>query len=316
MELLDARILLTGSRGFLGQSVLNELKYRGFKNIITPTSKDYDLTKQAHVEELFEDEDPNIVIHLAANVGGILYNKNNSARIMMDNLKMGVNLIDTANEFFVDRFVYVGTVCSYPNYTMVPFNEEDLWDGFPEIINAPYGVAKKTLGLMLDAYNKQYGLKSAYVIPVNLYGPNDHFFEEEKSHVIPALIDKIYNAKLDNKTHVECWGDGQCSREFLFVKDAARGIVEASKKINIPIPINLGTGEEIKIYDLVHTIKDIIGFEGHILWNKSKPNGQPRRCMNTTRAKLLLDWEAEYNFEEGLKETIDWYLNELELAGK
>tara|TARA_B100001778_G_scaffold334171_1_gene344667 strand:+ start:7 stop:933 length:927 start_codon:yes stop_codon:yes gene_type:complete len=298
------KILITGGSGFLGTHVVNAVK--GY-DIFVPRSNEYDLRRNYDTQQLFMTEKPNIVIHLAATCGGIGANMNNPGQYFYDNITMGVNVIDCCKGSGVSKIIMVGTVCSYPKHCAVPFSEDDLWYGFPEETNAPYGIAKKALYVMLEAYRKQYGLNSTVLIPSNLYGPCDNF-KDESSHVIPALIKKIHNAKTNDSPTVEVWGDGTCTREFLYVKDAAEAIKNSIKVNTDSNPINLGTGIEISIEDLVYKIKRIMNYEGEIIFNNKYPNGQPRRCVSTIKASKILDFQAKYNLDIGLKETIDWYL--------
>ncbi|MFP4224952.1 MAG: GDP-L-fucose synthase family protein [Phycisphaeraceae bacterium] len=312
LDLSTKRICVTGGAGFLGRHVIEELQARGVseERIFVPRRRDYDLTREADVAKMYEDAQPDVVIHLAAEVGGIGANRKRPGRFCYANLAMGMHLIEQARERRIDKFVHTGTVCAYPKFTPVPFREEDLWNGYPEETNAPYGVAKKALFVLLDGYCREYGLKSSVVVPVNLYGPHDNF-DLETSHVIPALIRKCEAAKAENADHITCWGTGSASREFLFVRDAAAGIVRAAEVMDEPTPINLGTGQEITIKTLVELIAELTGFTGEIRWDASKPDGQPRRCLDTTRAKEMLDWQAEVSFEAGLRETIRWWRSRL-----
>lgn len=300
------KILVTGGAGFLGSAVVEELLSRGYSesNISCPRSKDFDLREKSACAELAAKH--NVIIHLAATVGGIGFNQKYPADLIFDNTIMGVNLIDQAHKNDVSKFVFVGTTCSYPKFCPIPFKEDSLWDGYPEETNAPYGVAKKTLGLMLEAYHQQHAMKCAYVIPVNLYGPRDNF-DLESSHVIPALIRKFVEAKDRGESNVTLWGDGSPTREFLYVKDAARGIVMAAEKMDNPVPVNLGSKEEVKIADLAELLRELIGFDGEIVWDKDRPNGQPRRKLDTARAKEMFGYESEVSFREGLEATIDWW---------
>lgn len=304
------RILLTGGGGFLGQFVYKELLKRNYKteNIFIPRKANYDLTNNDSVQQLFEEFEPNVVVHLAAEVGGIGANMVNGGRFFYSNMAMGLNLIETSRLFGVEKFVQIGTVCAYPKYCDAPFIEEDIWDGYPEETNAPYGVAKKALFVMLEAYKQQYNFNSCVIVPTNLYGPFDNF-NPNSSHVIPALIKKFVDAKKNGQDHVQCWGDGSATREFLYVTDAARAIVNGMERINDPSPINIGSGYEISIFILAHTIKNLLGYNGDIVWDTSKPNGQPRRVLNIAKAQQLLEWSPVESFESGLKNTIDWYLS-------
>jgi GDP-L-fucose synthase len=311
-----SRVILTGGAGFLGRCVKASLLARGVSeaNIFIPRRRGCDLTSEMDVSRLYREAfKPNkadIVIHLAAEVGGIGANRANPGRYFFANMAMALHLIEQAR---VDnlhlrggKFVQVGTICAYPKFTPVPFREEELWNGYPEETNAPYGVAKKAAWQMLDAYKLQYGMKSSYLLPVNLYGPHDNF-DLESSHVIPALIRKCVEAKAANAKEIVCWGTGSASREFLYVEDAAEGIVRAAEVMDSPEPINLGASFEIKIKDLVELIVKLTGFKGGITWDATKPDGQPRRCLSTDRAQKLLGWKAQVGFEAGLRKTIDWY---------
>jgi GDP-L-fucose synthase len=315
-DLKTKRIILTGGAGFLGRHVVERLRARGVPdaNIYIPRRRQWDLTEQTDVARLyraaFAPHRPDVVIHLAAEVGGIGANRANPGRYFYANMAMALHLIEQARlDGLSDRggkFVQVGTICAYPNLTPVPFDENNLWNGYPEVTNAPYGVAKKAAWQMLDAYRLQYGMKSSYVLPVNLYGPYDNF-DLESSHVIPALIRKCVEAKARGDREIVCWGTGSASREFLYVDDAAEGIVRASEVMDDPTPINIGAGFEIKIKDLVELIVKLTGFAGGIRWDSTKPDGQPRRCLSTAKAEKLLGWKAQVQFEDGLRKTIDWY---------
>jgi len=301
------RVTVTGGAGFLGSFVVAELQKRGATDIFVPRSRDYDLVKHDHVVRLLEDARPDIIIHLAAHVGGIGANRLHPAEFFYDNLMMGVQLMHEAWKHGVEKFVAIGTVCAYPKFTPVPFKEDDLWNGYPEETNAPYGLAKKMLLVQAQAYRQQYGFNAIYLLPVNLYGPRDNF-DLESSHVIPALIRKMVEAQERGDDHVVLWGDGSPTREFLYVEDAAEGIVQAAEKYNGPEPVNLGSGQEISIKDLAETIADLTGFQGKIVWDTTKPNGQPRRALDVSRAKKYFGWQAKTPFEEGLKRTVDWFL--------
>jgi GDP-L-fucose synthase len=304
-ELLGARMLVTGGAGFLGSFVCDLLRDRG-ADVFVPRRVDYDLTEQSDVRRLFENAAPDVVIHLAAEVGGIGANRANPGRYFYANAAMGLNIIEESRKRSVRKVVQVGTVCAYPKFTPVPFSEDDLWNGYPEETNAPYGIAKKALLVMLQSYRQQYGLNGIYLLPVNLYGPGDNF-DLETSHVIPALIRKFVTARRAQAPSVEVWGTGSASREFLYVEDAARAIVMATEAYDGPLPVNVGTGREITIKQLVETIRDATGFVGDIVWDSTKPDGQPRRMLDTSRAKDLLGFEAEIGLEEGLRRTIDWW---------
>jgi GDP-L-fucose synthase len=274
--------------------------------LILPRRSEFDLTEQASVRELFRESRPDFVIHLAAEVGGIGANRENPGRFFYANAMMGILLIEEARRAGIDKFVQVGTICAYPKMTPVPFREEDLWNGYPEETNAPYGVAKKALLVQLQAYRDQYGLNGIYLLPVNLYGPHDNF-DPASSHVIPALIRKMVEAKESGAATVEIWGTGRASREFLYVEDCARAILLASEQYDKSDPVNLGTGREISIRDLVTLIAELVGYEGELVWDPTKPDGQPRRCLDTSRAREEFGFSAEIDFHEGLRKTIDWY---------
>ena len=303
----DNTFLVTGGAGFLGSHLIEWMKEKGVvpENIRVTRSKTTDLRIWEHCVDAVQDID--VVIHLAAKVGGIGYNRNNPATLFYDNAMMGIQLMEAARRAGVEKFVQVGTVCAYPKYTPVPFKEEDLWNGFPEETNAPYGVAKKMLLVQAQAYREQYGFNAIYLLPVNLYGPRDNF-DPESSHVIPALIRKFVDAKLSKSDTVEVWGTGSASREFLYVDDAARGIVLATERYNKPDPVNLGSGMEITIKDLVALIGELTGFAGKIIWDTTKPDGQPRRCLDVSRAREEFGFEAGMGFREGLERTIEWYI--------
>jgi GDP-L-fucose synthase len=309
MKKKQARIVVTGGAGFLGTHVVDELYKNGYpkQNIFIPRSVDYDLRNPVVCRKIVKNA--NVIIHLAANVGGIGYNLENPGKLFYDNLIMGVNLLESARKAGVDKFVSIGTVCAYPKYTPVPFKEEDLWKGYPEETNAPYGLAKKMLLVQGQAYRQQYGFNSIYLLPVNLYGPGDNF-NPRSSHVIPALIRKFVEAKSKNEPSVIVWGTGKPTREFLFVEDAARAIVLAMEKYNKPEPVNIGAAFEISIKKLAELIKELTGFKGKIIWDSSKPDGQPRRKLDTSRAKKEFGFESQTSFEKGLKTTIAWYENQ------
>ena len=302
----DKKILLTGGAGFLGKHVYKKLLEKGAKkeNIFIPRSKEYDLRDKEVCNKLTKNVD--IVIHLAGNVGGIGYNREYPGTLFYDNIMMGVNLIEEARKNKVKKFVQVGTICAYPKFTPVPFREEDLWNGYPEETNAPYGIAKKSLLVMLQAYRQQYDFNGIYLLPVNMYGPGDNF-DPKKSHVIAALIKKIYDAKKEGKNEIVVWGDGSASREFLYVEDGAEAVVLATEKYNKSEPVNIGAGFEITIKDLVNKLVKLMDFKGKIVWDKSKPNGQPRRMVDTSKAKKEFGFVAKTGFEEGLGKTIEWY---------
>lgn len=312
-SLKDKKILVTGGAGFLGKHVVEILTNKNPKKIFIPRSHDYDLRSQRACEKVVQGMD--LVIHLAANGGGIGYNRQNPGTLCYDNLMMGANIIEESRKANVQKFVGLGTICQYPKFTKVPFKEEDLWIGYPEETNAPYGLAKKMLLVLSQAYRQQYGFNAIHLMPVNLYGPGDNF-DPESSHVIPALIKKFVDAKERGDEFVVVWGTGQPTREFLYVEDAARAIVLATEKYEKPDPVNLGSSNEISIYDLVNLIKRLVGFEGEIVWDKTKPDGQPRRKLDTTRAEKEFGFKSKTNFEEGLKKTISWYINNLKINEK
>lgn len=304
----NKRILVTGGAGFLGSYVVEKLQQRGCKNIFIPRSKDYDLVRMDAVKKLYKDSNPDIVIHLAAQVGGIGANLKNPGKFFYNNLMMGVQMMEEGKNFGIEKFVTIGTICSYPKLTPVPFKEEDLWNGYPEETNAPYGLAKKMLIVQSQAYRQQYGFNSINLLQVNLYGPGDNF-DPESSHVIPALIKKFIDAQSypQPQPTVTVWGTGKPTREFLYVEDAAEGILMAVEKYKKSDPINLGTGFEISIKDLVELIAKLTEFNGKIIWDSSKPDGQPRRMLDTSKAFRKFGFRAKTSFEKGLKKTIEWY---------
>jgi len=307
-ELSGKRIVVTGGAGFLGQAVCRVLHKRGVPDdwIMVPRRRDYDLTVEAAVVRLYADARPDVVIHLAAEVGGIGANMEHPGRFFYANMAMGLHLVEHARRCGLEKFVHTGTVCAYPKHCPVPFREETIWDGYPEETNAPYGVAKKAIFVMLDGYRREYGLKSSVVVPVNLYGPGDNF-DPRSSHVIPALIRKCEEARRLGTPRIVCWGTGAATREFLYVEDAAEAIVRAAEVMEEPTPINLGGGVEIPIRDLVGRIASACQFTGRIEWDASKPDGQPRRSLDISRAKRLLAWEPRQDFESGLATTVAWW---------
>ncbi|MBU2616789.1 MAG: GDP-L-fucose synthase [Nanoarchaeota archaeon] len=312
METEDKLILITGASGFLGRPVVNELHKKGYSNLFTPRSRTYDLTNPAHIKRLFETEVPEKVIHLAANAGGIGYNLAHPAELLDDNLLMGTHLLRESMLNGVEKFVGIGTICSYPRDTPVPFREENLWKGYPEETNAPYGLAKKMLLVQSQAYRDQFGFNAIHLLPVNLYGPRDRGFqEEERAHVIPDMIRKFQKARDGLDAKVTLFGDGSPTREFLYVEDAAEGIVSAMENYNGRAPVNLGSGKEISIRDLAYKIKNLVGYYGKIEWDTSKPNGQPRRCLDTTLAEREFGFKAKTGFDEGLDKTLRWYRTQL-----
>ena len=299
-------LLITGGSGFLGSHLVTRMLASGYRQIVVPRSQDYDLTREASVERLYADVRPAVVIHLAARVGGIGANRAQPGRFFYDNLMMGALLMEHGRRHGVEKFVAVGTICAYPKYTPVPFREADLWSGYPEETNAPYGLAKKMLLVQAQAYRQEYGFNAIYLLPVNLYGPGDHT-DPLNSHVIPALIRKCVEARNAGAPSITAWGDGSPTREFLYVEDAANGIMLAAERYDDEAPVNLGSGIEISIRDLVGTICRLTGFSGDVIWDTSQPNGQPRRCLDTTRAEALFGFRARTPFEEGLRRTIEWY---------
>ena len=334
INLKNKRILVTGGAGFLGKYIVAGLKDRGCKDLFIPLIEDYDLVSMEAVKRLYADARPDIVIHLAAKVGGIGANRENPGIFFYDNLMMGAQMMEVGRQAGIEKFVALGTICAYPKFTPVPFKEEDLWSGYPEETNAPYGLAKKMLLVQSQAYRQQYGFNSIFLLPVNLYGPGDNF-DPNSSHVIPALIRKCIEArqcchceegeasfsslrgvppKAGRRSNpipsITVWGNGKSTREFLYVEDAARAIILATERYNKPDPVNLGAGFEITIRDLVKLIVKFTGFKGEVVWDKTKPDGQPRRCLDTTRAEKEFGFKAKVKFETGLKKTIEWYKSE------
>lgn len=298
-------VLVTGGTGFLGSYVVDLLKQKGVKRIIVPSSKECDLTERTNCSAIVKDV--HIVFHLAGKVGGIGLNREKPAELFYDNIMMGTQLIHEAKEAGVEKFIALGTICSYPKFAPVPFTEDSIWQGYPEETNAPYGLAKKMLLVQSQAYRQQYNFKSIVVFPTNLYGPKDNF-DPTSSHVIPALILKVHNAKKNNSNQILVWGDGSPTRDFLYVEDAAQGIILAAEKYDDPRPINLGSGREISIKELVNTITKLMDYKGSISWDTSKPNGQPRRCVSNKRAEKELGFKPMVDLDEGLKRTIDWFV--------
>jgi GDP-L-fucose synthase len=300
------RVVVTGGHGFLGSFVVDKLRAAGVKEVVVPRSDKHDLRIQSEALRLYTDTRPDIVIHLAAVVGGIGANRNNPGRFFYDNAIMGLNVIEAARITGIEKFVCAGTICSYPKFTPVPFREEDFWNGYPEETNAPYGLAKKMLLVQLQAYREQYGFNGIYLTPVNLYGPRDNF-DLESSHVIPALIRKCIEAKQSDAPEIVAWGTGNATREFLFVEDAAEAIVLAAEKYSKPDLVNLGSGEEISVRNLMEMIRTMVGAHGAVRWDHTKPDGQPRRSLDTSRAAQEFGWRAKTSLRDGLKETIEWF---------
>jgi GDP-L-fucose synthase len=303
---LNKKVIVTGGAGFLGSYVVKKLEERCCKEIFIPRSKEYDLTKEEAIIRLLQKTKPDMIIHLAAVVGGICANRKNPGSFFYKNLMMGIQLIEQSRLHNVKKFVAIGTICAYPKYTPVPFKEEDLWNGYPEETNAPYGLAKKMMLVQLQAYRQQYGFNSIYLLPVNLYGPRDNF-DPETSHVIPALIKKCVDAVNEGRDEIIVWGTGSATREFLYVEDCAEAILLAAEKYNGVEAVNIGSGFEISIKDLAELIAELTGYNGKFIWDKSKPDGQPRRCLDTTKAEKYFGFKAKTDFKEGLKKTIEWY---------
>ena len=303
---MKKRILVTGGAGFLGSFVVRKLRKNGYRDIFIPRSKKYDLTQMESVKRVYQDAKPDIVIHLSAKVGGIGANRENPGKFFYDNLMMGVQLMEIGRQKGIEKFVALGTICAYPKFAPIPFKEEDIWNGYPEETNAPYGLAKKMLLVQSQAYRAQYGFNSIYLMPVNLYGPGDNF-DPSSSHVIPALIRKCVEAVEQKKDEIVAWGTGKATREFLYVEDCAEAIVLAAERYDKPEPVNIGAGFEISIKDLTCLIAELVGFKGKIVWDVSKPDGQPRRCLDTTRAKKEFGFQASTDFKNGLSATISWY---------
>lgn len=302
----EQRVVVTGGAGFLGSFVVEQLRAKGCRHVVVPRSKDYDLVQMEAVKQLYSDAKPDIVIHLAARVGGIGANQANPGRFFYDNLMMGAQLIEVGRQQGLKKFIATGTICAYPKFAPIPFKEDDIWNGYPEETNAPYGLAKKMMLAQSQAYRDQYGFNSIVLFPVNLYGPRDNF-DLETSHVIPALIRKCATAKEEGRASITLWGDGSPTREFLYVEDAAEGILLAAEQYDGSLPVNLGTGEEISIRDLAGLIASEVGFDGHIQWDTTKPNGQPRRCLDVNRAKQLFGFRARHRLRDGLKKTVQWF---------
>lgn len=308
IDLSAKRVVVTGGLGFLGRRLTAQLRAMGAADdrLFTPSIEQFDLTREGDVERMYEQLRPEVVIHLAAEVGGIGANRSQPGRFFYANMAMGLHLIEHARRRGVEKFVQVGTICAYPKFTPVPFREEELWNGYPEETNAPYGVAKKALLVMLQAYRQQYGLNGIYLLPVNLYGPGDNF-HPETSHVIPALIRKLIEARDRGAAEVEVWGTGRASREFLYVDDCARALALATRDYDEPEPVNIGAGFEITIRDLAEKLAQLTGYRGQLVWNTEKPDGQPRRCLDTSRAEKAFGFRATMPFDEGLRRTIEWW---------
>jgi GDP-L-fucose synthase len=313
-DLKHKRTVVTGGAGFVGQVLVKKLQARGVTDIFIPRRKDFDLTQHADVVRLYKEAKPEVVFHLAAEVGGIGANQKHPGRFFFANAAMGLHLIEEGRLHGVQRFVQTGTICAYPNLTPVPFKEEDLWNGYPEVTNAPYGIAKKSLQVMLAAYRAEYGFDGVFVLPVNLFGPGDNF-HPQSSHVIPALIRKMVEAREAKAAEVPIWGTGQASREFLYVDDCAEGLILAAEKLKDSEPVNLGTGQEIKVGDLARLIAKLCGYTGALKFDPSKPDGQPRRCLDTQRAAERLGFKAQVGLEEGLRRTIEWFEGEQKKGG-
>lgn len=302
----DKCVVVTGGGGFLGSFVVDQLRAKDCRQIVIPRSRDYDLVQMDAVKQLYRDTKPDLVIHLAARVGGIGANQSNPGRFFYDNLMMGTQLIEVGRQQGLKKFVATGTICAYPKFAPIPFKEDDIWNGYPEETNAPYGLAKKMMLAQSQAYRDQYGFNSIVLFPVNLYGPRDNF-DLQTSHVIPALIRKCVSAKEEGRAAITLWGDGSPTREFLYVEDAAEGILLAAEHYDGNLPVNLGTGEEISIRDLAKLIAAEVGFTGQIQWDTTKPNGQPRRCLDVSRAKQLFGFQAKHGLSDGLKKTVQWF---------
>lgn len=302
----NKRVVVTGGAGFLGSFVVDQLRAQGCRQIVVPRSRDYDLVQMDAVQQLYRDARPDLVIHLAARVGGIGANQANPGRFFYDNLMMGTQLIEVGRQQGLKKFVALGTICAYPKFAPIPFKEDDIWNGYPEETNAPYGLAKKMMLVQSQAYHRQYGFHSIVLFPVNLYGPRDNF-DLETSHVIPALIRKCAVAQETGQASISLWGDGSPTREFLYVEDAAEGILLAAEQYEGELPINLGTGEEVSIRNLAGMIAAEMGFTGEIQWDTTKPNGQPRRCLDVSRAKQLFGFQARHSLRDGLRKTVQWF---------
>lgn len=307
MDLTAKRIVVTGGAGFLGGHLVERLQRMGCRDVFVPIYPDFDLTRMDAVERLFKEQRPEVFFHLAAVVGGIGANRANPGRFFYDNAMMGIQVIEAARRYNTEKTVVLGTICAYPKFAPIPFREADLWAGYPEETNAPYGIAKKVLLVQCQAYRQQYGMNAIFLLPVNVYGPRDNF-DLETSHVIPALIRKCVEAVEESQTEIVLWGDGSPTREFLFVEDAAEGIIAAAERYDKPEPVNLGSGIEISIRDLAEQVAKLVAFRGRIVWDTTQPNGQPRRCLDVSRAEREFAFRAQTSFEEGLRRTVAWYL--------
>lgn len=306
LKLKEKKVMVTGGSGFLGSFVLEKLAERGCTEVFIPRQSKYDLVSMDAVQQVYADAQPDVVLHFAAQVGGIGANRENPGKFFYDNLMMGAQLMEVARRRGVEKFVALGTICCYPKFTPVPFREDEVWNGYPEETNAPYGLAKKMLLVQAQAYRQQYAFDAIFLMPVNLYGPRDNF-DPGSSHVIPALVKKCCDAIDEGKDRMEVWGTGKATREFLYAEDCAEGILLATEKYEKPDPVNLGAGFEISIKDLAELIARLTGFKGELVWDASKPDGQPRRCLDTSRAEAEFGFKAQVGFEEGLRKTIDWY---------
>lgn len=311
MILKTSKIVVTGGNGFLGSALMARLNSAGYMKVSTFESREYDLTEKKDVEHMLAIFSPDIVIHLAARVGGIGANQLYPGKFAHDNLAMGINMFECCRNFGLSKLVVAGTICAYPKFTPIPFKEENLWNGYPEETNAPYGLAKKMLLVLSQAYRQQYNFNSVFLLPVNLYGPNDHF-DLQNSHVIPAMMRKFHEAKEAGHVDVTLWGDGSPTREFLYVQDCADAFIAAMEKYDASLPINIGSGTEISMLELANKIQSVVGHEGRVIWDTTKPNGQPRRCLDVSRAKQILDWQANTEFANGLKKTYQWFLENKE----
>ena len=308
LDLKNKKIIVTGGAGFLGKSVVRKLDERGCNDVFVPTIEEYDLRDLAAIKKMYTYAKADIVIHLAATVGGIGANLDKPGSYFYDNLIMGIQLIEQARANDIEKFVIIGTICAYPKFTPVPFREENLWNGYPDEVTGPYGLAKKMLLVQSQAYRQQYGFNSIFLLPVNLYGPADNF-DPKFSHVVPALIRKFYEAKINDSDEVIVWGTGKATREFIYSEDCAEGIVKAAQSYDKSEPVNIGTGIETPIKDLAEKIKDLIGYKGRIVWDSSKPDGQPRRCLDISRAAKEFGFKAKTNFDVGLRSTVEWYID-------